>query len=848
MVAMAILGGTTTSAASLTINGTATVANVTRADVGQGFGFTATVTGGTGPFTVELFNRTSGMQQGANVIIGSPGGSNTFSLVAGAAGTFQFNAIATDLGTSAVFSSGANTVVVSPALTAPPTPTAQGASGAYGQTINITSFIPTTGSSTYVYLWLVSYNESSFQADINDTPFNLSYCANTAVGYLQSAGEKATCSFVISNATQVPPGIYNFELQVYDNATTPESTISAPVEVNVGPVSAIPRLQQVYVGQSDPINVYVENNTPPFNSSAGPFTIQAYVNFDASSSTTAAQANQNTTVNVIFGGPGDFTVSISATNSSGKSASTPNFLISAIAAPRASAPTSNITSPTPLQPFQLSTVISGGIGPFTANLVAANGILMDSITSINLVGGGTTPISFPALSLPAGDYAFNVVVNDPGDGLPFLFNSSSLAITVATYQSNNNGGGGGNNGGGGGGAGGGGGGSNLPTVLHEGSCYDLYNLTQKSLVNFYLNNSPISVRVNYITPTGGGITVNDTSYNVTPSVIERLFENRGYNYTAEMSDLSYLPVEDTFSLAVCSSPTSLTLNSPPSYNQTVTSQASKVSALVAAINNLTVTNNTQNNTITTTAALSGWPGNLTVVTTAGTPRPKLHIGQPSSTAIRVPAPSGYGYLIVMLNLTVNATASANVLATLSYGCLNNPADLEPFILKNGSWVEIGTFSINKISCTISFTVPKDPTVAIFSSAVPFTTTTAQTTTSILPLTAGRTSSLPPEPSGGQIDAYYILRTAINIIGMSIVVMVMAIMYVHRRPSYKDVRQSSDQAIAPMAAETTNWPSDEQNMQQPAEEAQGVSLPGNRPFPILSDNTLNSFSSIPNSVV
>ncbi len=69
-------------------------------DVGQTITFTFTVYGGRGPFEIELYNITGNKQQGSNVIIGSPGGSNTLSITAGAVGTFSFNAFATDLGTT----------------------------------------------------------------------------------------------------------------------------------------------------------------------------------------------------------------------------------------------------------------------------------------------------------------------------------------------------------------------------------------------------------------------------------------------------------------------------------------------------------------------------------------------------------------------------------------------------------------------------------------------------------------------------------------------------------------------------------------------------------------------------
>jgi hypothetical protein len=72
-------------------------------DQGQPITFTFTVYGGIGPFNVELFNITGNKQQDGNVIIFSPGGSNSITIIAGAVGTFSFNAIATDTGITPPF-------------------------------------------------------------------------------------------------------------------------------------------------------------------------------------------------------------------------------------------------------------------------------------------------------------------------------------------------------------------------------------------------------------------------------------------------------------------------------------------------------------------------------------------------------------------------------------------------------------------------------------------------------------------------------------------------------------------------------------------------------------------------
>jgi len=77
--------------------------NGVRFDQGQPITFFFTIYNGIGPFNVELFNQTGGMQLSSNVIIFSPGGSNSITIIAGSVGTFNFNAIATDTGINPPF-------------------------------------------------------------------------------------------------------------------------------------------------------------------------------------------------------------------------------------------------------------------------------------------------------------------------------------------------------------------------------------------------------------------------------------------------------------------------------------------------------------------------------------------------------------------------------------------------------------------------------------------------------------------------------------------------------------------------------------------------------------------------
>lgn len=56
--------------------------------------------GGFGPFNAKLINAVSGFQEGPNATISAPGGANTITFTASAAGMYEYEALITDLGTT----------------------------------------------------------------------------------------------------------------------------------------------------------------------------------------------------------------------------------------------------------------------------------------------------------------------------------------------------------------------------------------------------------------------------------------------------------------------------------------------------------------------------------------------------------------------------------------------------------------------------------------------------------------------------------------------------------------------------------------------------------------------------
>ena len=129
-----------------------------------------------------------------------------------AAGTYSVTVAVTDSNDNTVTSALAFTV--NSALTVQtPTPSSQTID--QGQKATITDSAPTTGTSPYVYQWLVEAPGASSFTDATGC-------------YLPTP---LTCSFATSSSTV--SGTYSFELQVTDSSGSPSTVASSPVKVTV---------------------------------------------------------------------------------------------------------------------------------------------------------------------------------------------------------------------------------------------------------------------------------------------------------------------------------------------------------------------------------------------------------------------------------------------------------------------------------------------------------------------------------------------------------------------------------------------------------------------------------------
>lgn len=100
--------------------------------------------------------------------------------------------------------------------------------------------------------------------------------------------------------------------------------------------------------------------------------------------------------------------------------------------------------------------------------------------------------------------------------------------------------------------------------------------------------------------------------------------------------------------------------------------------------------------------------------------------------------------IGLARLGTGGAINASIVVTLNYSCGIAAARLQPFILDNGSWARIDRFSVNPTACSVSFSIPSEPIVALGALPVgtPATsTTTARPTTTITALQPAVTNNV-----------------------------------------------------------------------------------------------------------
>jgi len=101
----------------------------------------------------------------------------------------------------------------------------------------------------------------------------------------------------------------------------------------------------------------------------------------------------------------------------------------------------------------------------------------------------------------------------------------------------------------------------------------------------------------------------------------------------------------------------------------------------------------------------------------------------NATPYQLNASNKIGHLLRAINFSIS-NKNMSAIAILKYPCNITSGDVDPFILRNRTWNLITPFSTNASACTVTFTVPSDPVIALFYNATGITSTNATASTTL----------------------------------------------------------------------------------------------------------------------
>ena len=350
--------------------------------------------------------------------------------------------------------------------------------------------------------------------------------------------------------------------------------------------------------------------------------------------------------------------------------------------------------------------ITGGTGPFTANLVIG-GTTVNTITGIS--AGGV--FTFGSVIPPAGTDTYNVIATDVGTSIPFVFNSISNTITVNAAPSSSSGGGGGP--------------AKYAFVLSDNinstaaSTNPVYVLYASSgNINYYQNQLPVTLSL--LTPYLNVSWACNISIGASTYAYQNDVYGLGFGIPCGKYYTTYTPnIESIYALLSASTKENVTTTSTTTIQSTTTipqlPSGRSITSNVLVSSLAPVSINFQN--MKTTFVLT---------TLSKTP---VHMVVNVTNATSVPLQPVANYtLISAFNISVSTSANVTVNVIEQYPCGVYSSLIRPFEFTNGTWSMITPFEVNATACTALFTVPKDPIVGIFQKIV--TTTTITTTTTI----------------------------------------------------------------------------------------------------------------------
>ena len=446
------------NAATVTVNPalTAPAVSVSPSPIDSGQSSTLSTTtsfgGGTSPYTcqwlVEGPSDSSYGNLGASFSCNAGDTPSTPTGALSAIGAWSFELQVTDgSGIPATVISNAVTVSVNPALTAPPAPSVSASFLDVDQALTLTGAVPSTGTPTYSWQWLVSVNGGAYAAATQ---------CSTNSGSGANAGDAETCDVAASTLTV--GDTYAFELQVTDSATLAETqtspysstvTVNSALEAPAAPSTSVTLLD---VNQALTVTgTMPTTGTPTYswqwmisvNGGGYAPATQCAVDSGTGASTGATETCSISTDTLTIGDTYAFELAVADSASSPESATSSASSTVAVSS-ALTAPVTPGVSATSLDLNQALTVTSTMPATGTSTyswvwLVSVNGGAFGATTlCATSSGSGASASAIETCSIPAGTltvgdtYSFELKVSDsastPESG------TSAASSTVAAYS------------------------------------------------------------------------------------------------------------------------------------------------------------------------------------------------------------------------------------------------------------------------------------------------------------------------------------------------------------------------------------------------------------------------------
>jgi hypothetical protein len=251
-------------------------------------------------------------------------------------------------------------------------------------------------------------------------------------------------------------------------------------------------------------------------------------------------------------------------------------------------------------------------------------------------------------------------------------------------------------------------------VIRNGSCYLISNFSQKNQETLSFNGTRLNVVENFISPTDAGITINGAPYTIAQGQAYSVKVKKS-QYLVTLTNLTYIPVQDTISLSICASAS--------------TASKSASAGVLAVSANGTLSTAPIASGVETSSNLTFWPGSISVSQSPSAGPSDLNVSKVASSQLP-PAPSGLTTAVAFnVVLTSFNPSNVSISTTLDYNCSLNASQIAPYLLVNGTWAKITQFIVVPSACTVSFNIPADPVVALMSpTVVPHVSSTSTSTT------------------------------------------------------------------------------------------------------------------------